>query len=185
MGLNCQHLQPKALAQCGDSRDRIYGLLGLLQCILHEDISNLIAVDYTKPVQSLYHDVLALFLNRSRSLDCLSLQLPQFRTDDYQISWTIDLRDDMPSNGLEIIVGQSACRGLEELRRANTSQVHPFKVHDLSITVFGGCLDIITDIVVFSGLSSTLRIAQELACLLPDQISGRRRFETLWRSTLR
>ena len=121
-----------------NDRDRVYGLLGLLQNRM-AGISEAMPVDYSKTVEQVYQDLTMYLINVTGSMDLLSV----FRcpgTNRSLASWAIDWRTDCDKSFFLLIRNPTAeCLGQARRQRYED---------DGQLLVTGRCLGVVTSSVL-------------------------------------
>lgn len=170
-------------AACKDDRDKVYGMLGILELSLAEDISKWIPVDYDKSIRDVYRDAFVLALESSRSLDLIAFQdLDDKEAKDWP-SWLPDLRvrhQRQPVAGRA--EGLNASAGLTSLRKRKSYNGLPFQVTGLKLNAFGVCFDVVSQVLVINPNDLCSQPLRDLADVLRRHICGRRRFEVIHRT---
>ena len=179
-------------ATCYDDRDRVYGVLGLLDTYLSGDISSYMDVDYSKSVEDVMVVAVSLFLEQSQSLDVLGANFPKLESKATQSSWMPYLR---AYNGGGRLVPQlltdqtnnpfNASEGLLSLQYPDVKIGAPFEIKYPQLKVFGGNFDVVKYIVHADMSTIASKTLVELAKVLPERLRGRRRFDCIWRTLIR
>lgn len=170
---------------CKNDLDRIYGLLGLLDLFVVEDISHWIPVDYTRSVQDVYKDAMFLMLEKSQNLDLIVVQQSRDTGGRDWPFWLLDFRTAHRVCPVSFDTGRpksNASAGLSEIQNHYPDCGPPFQIDGPKISAFGGRFDVISQVVVRDCAVLDCQRLQILGDILPTYIRGRRRFEVIWRT---
>ena len=176
-------------AACMDPRDRLYGVLGILDLCFEQDISNFIRVDYFRAQEDIFTDLTSTILTNSQALEVICCKPRDELVTAPLPSWVIDLSKGRCSpsvlfgTGGQLRVDYDAASDLTPLSQQLVLQP-PLTITGNRLNCFGTKFDTVSHVApwVLSVHRHQARLMLETAVRLPTTVSGRPRLRVLWRT---
>ena len=176
-------------AACMDARDRLYGVLGILDLCFEQDISNFIHVDYSRNQEDVFTDLTSTILMNSQALDVICCKPRDELVTGLLPSWVIDLSKGKCSPSVlfgargQLRVDYDAASDLTPLSQQLV--LHPLlTTTGTRLNCFGTEFDTVSHVAawVLNIHRNQARLMLETAVRLPITVSGCPRLQVLWRT---
>ena len=180
--INSMILVPMARsARCSDARDKIYGLLGIIDHQTSFSGSSHISIDYNEKPDIVFESFFAQIITHTQSLDVLgSVHRPLSVQDPSCPSWMPHYSIATQETSLLILYSGETpyCAAL------GLASPHKIDVVDRQLKCSGVLFDTVDDIAEFDLQKDYVMPLLRFARKLPPRVSGRRRLDHLWRTCI-